>query len=73
MSASRAVLLAAAVALVALPAHAASDGFARITVPVTPRVHLIQRPIATNAPYEGNVEVIEQSILPPDRPEVGFG
>jgi glyoxylase-like metal-dependent hydrolase (beta-lactamase superfamily II) len=47
--------------LFATAAHAGTDGFARITIPVTPHVHLIQRPVATNAPYEGNVEVIEQS------------
>lgn len=45
----------------ATPSVAGTDGFARVTIPVTPHVHLIQRPIATNAPYEGNVEVIEQS------------
>ncbi len=47
--------------LLATAAQAGTDGFVRITVPVSPHVHLIQRPIATNAPYEGNVEVIEQS------------
>ena len=61
MSAIRRAALAAALTLVASPAFAKSDGFARVTIPVTPRVHLIQRPIATDAPYEGNVEVIEQS------------
>ena len=58
------MLRAAAViafSLVATSAVAGTDGFARITLPVTPHVHLIQRPVATNAPYEGNVEVIEQS------------
>jgi glyoxylase-like metal-dependent hydrolase (beta-lactamase superfamily II) len=43
------------------PAFADSDGFARKTMTVTPRVHLIYRPIATDAPYEGNSIVIEQS------------
>src|SRR5215831_9635953 len=42
-------------------AQAASDGFARQTASVAPHVHLIYRPIATNAPYEGNSVVIEQS------------
>lgn len=48
-------------ALAAPCAHAASDGFARITQSLTPHVHLVQRPVATNAPYEGNSIVIEQS------------
>jgi glyoxylase-like metal-dependent hydrolase (beta-lactamase superfamily II) len=43
------------------PCFAASDGFVRQTVQVAPHVHLIYRPIATNAPYEGNSIVIEQS------------
>lgn len=47
--------------LFATAASAATDGFARVTIPVTKHVTLIQRPVATNAPYEGNVEVIEQS------------
>ncbi|HEY0107077.1 MAG TPA: MBL fold metallo-hydrolase [Rhizomicrobium sp.] len=47
--------------LFASAASAGTDGFARITLAVTPHVHLIQRPVATNAPFEGNVEVIEQS------------
>lgn len=42
-------------------ALADSDGFARQTVSVTRHVHLIYRPIATDAPYEGNSVVIEQS------------
>lgn len=45
----------------ASPAFAGSDGFVRQTVQVAPHVHLIYRPIATNAPYEGNSIVIEQS------------
>ncbi|HEX2591656.1 MAG TPA: MBL fold metallo-hydrolase [Rhizomicrobium sp.] len=57
----RLALALAFIAITSAPAFAASDGFARITVPVSPHVHLIQRPIAQNAPYEGNVEVIEQS------------
>jgi len=47
--------------LSATPSFAASDGFVRRTVEVAPHVHLIYRPIATNAPYEGNSIVIEQS------------
>jgi glyoxylase-like metal-dependent hydrolase (beta-lactamase superfamily II) len=42
-------------------ASANSDGFARRTEEVTANVHLIDRPIATNAPYEGNSIVIEQT------------
>jgi len=38
-----------------------ADGFVRQTAPVSPHVHLVYRPVATDAPYEGNVEVIEQS------------
>ena len=56
----RALALLAAT-LFAAPALAGTDGFARVTLPVSAHVHLIQRPIATDAPYEGNVEVIEQS------------
>ena len=43
--------------------HAAEpvDGFKRETKQLSPHVHLIYRPIATNAPYEGNSIVIEQS------------
>lgn len=48
--------------IVALASPAlAADGFVRQTAPVTAHVHLVYRPVATNAPYEGNVEVIEQS------------
>lgn len=50
-----------ACALFTAPSFAASDGFIRQTVQVAPHVHLIYRPIATNAPYEGNSIVIEQS------------
>jgi glyoxylase-like metal-dependent hydrolase (beta-lactamase superfamily II) len=50
------------VLLLAAPsAMADSDGFARKTVQVTPHVHLIYRPVATDAPYEGNSIVVEQS------------
>lgn len=42
-------------------ASAASDGFARVTQSLTPHVHLVIRPEAVNAPYEGNSIVIEQS------------
>jgi glyoxylase-like metal-dependent hydrolase (beta-lactamase superfamily II) len=38
-----------------------TDGFARTTSHITPHVHLIFRPTATNAPYEGNSILIEQS------------
>src|SRR5690242_11588527 len=53
----------AALAVLALvsPSFAASDGFVRQTVQVAPNVHLIYRPVAINAPYEGNSIVIEQS------------
>jgi len=47
--------------LLAAPASAKTDGFVRKTMRIAPHVHLIYRPIATDAPYEGNVEVIEQS------------
>jgi len=47
--------------ILATSARAGTDGFVRQTQTVTQHVHLIYRPIATNAPYEGNVEVIEQS------------
>ncbi|MGN6149240.1 MAG: MBL fold metallo-hydrolase [Rhizomicrobium sp.] len=47
--------------LAATPSFAASDGFVRQTTQVAPHVHLIYRPIAINAPYEGNSIVIEQS------------
>lgn len=50
-----------ALLLVLSAAHAGSDGFARVTQPLTPHVHLVIRPVATNAPYEGNSIVIEQS------------
>lgn len=54
---------AAAILLLLVPssAIAGSDGFVRQTMQVAPHVHLIYRPIATNAPYEGNSIVIEQS------------
>lgn len=42
-------------------ASANSDGFARRTERITAHVHLIERPIASNAPYEGNSIVIEQT------------
>ena len=51
----------ALLAAMAVPAQAASDGFARLTREITPHVHLIYRPVAINAPYEGNSVVIEQS------------
>lgn len=56
-------LFAATIAALILvsPCFAASDGFVRETMQVAPHVHLIYRPIATNAPYEGNSIVIEQS------------
>jgi glyoxylase-like metal-dependent hydrolase (beta-lactamase superfamily II) len=44
-----------------LPAAAESDGFARQTREIAPHVHLVYRPVAINAPYEGNSVVIEQS------------
>jgi glyoxylase-like metal-dependent hydrolase (beta-lactamase superfamily II) len=47
--------------LTATPVFAASDGFVRQAMQVAPHVHLIYRPAAIDAPYEGNVEVIEQS------------
>jgi glyoxylase-like metal-dependent hydrolase (beta-lactamase superfamily II) len=37
------------------------DAFKRETRQLSPHVHLIYRPIPTNAPYEGNSIVIEQS------------
>ena len=37
------------------------DGFARVVHRVTDRVWLIERPVATDAPFEGNVEVIDQA------------
>jgi glyoxylase-like metal-dependent hydrolase (beta-lactamase superfamily II) len=43
------------------PALAGTGGFVRKTTEITPHVHLIYRPIATDAPYEGNSIVIEQS------------
>jgi glyoxylase-like metal-dependent hydrolase (beta-lactamase superfamily II) len=45
----------------ASPSFAATDGFVRRTVAVAPHVHLVYRPVAINAPYEGNSIVIEQS------------
>ena len=47
--------------LLAAAAQAGTDGFARVTQQLTPRVHLVYRPVAINAPYEGNSIVIEQS------------
>jgi glyoxylase-like metal-dependent hydrolase (beta-lactamase superfamily II) len=47
--------------LAASPSFATSDGFVRQTAQVAPHVHLIYRPVAINAPYEGNSIVIEQS------------
>jgi glyoxylase-like metal-dependent hydrolase (beta-lactamase superfamily II) len=37
------------------------DAFRRETKQLSPHVHLVYRPIPTNAPYEGNSIVIEQS------------
>src|SRR5215469_316517 len=37
------------------------DAFKRETKQLSPHVHLVYRPIPTNAPYEGNSIVIEQS------------
>ncbi|MDR3528872.1 MAG: MBL fold metallo-hydrolase [Rhizomicrobium sp.] len=42
-------------------ARAESDGFARVSQSLSPHVHLVARPVATNAPYEGNSIVIEQT------------
>jgi len=53
--------LAALLLLGSASAHADIDGFARQTEKITPRVHLIYRPVTTDAPYEGNSIVIEQS------------
>ena len=50
-----------AILFVLSAAQAGSDGFARVTQSLTPHVHLVLRPVATNAPYEGNSIVIEQS------------
>src|SRR4051812_40025578 len=57
-----------AAGLLATQAHAmtgdaaqAARGFARQTVAVAPRVHLIFKPHPTDPPFEGNVVVIEQS------------
>ena len=47
--------------LVLSAARAGSDGFARVSQSLSPHVHLVARPVATNAPYEGNSIVIEQS------------
>jgi glyoxylase-like metal-dependent hydrolase (beta-lactamase superfamily II) len=57
----RAIVAAAALSFVFSPAFADSDGFARQTQTVTEHVHLVYRPVAVNAPYEGNSIVIEQS------------
>lgn len=43
------------------PAPLPADVFARRTVAVTDRVHLIYKPAVTDPPFEGNVVVIEQS------------
>ena len=37
------------------------DGFIYRTRPVTDRVHMIYRPVATDPPFEGNVTVVEQT------------
>jgi glyoxylase-like metal-dependent hydrolase (beta-lactamase superfamily II) len=55
------VLLGAFVSLHVAPAIGAVDAFKRETKQLSPHVHLVYRPIATNAPYEGNSIVIEQS------------
>src|SRR5690242_4936747 len=58
---------AAALCLIATPAASmapdtrqAAKVFARKTIPVTGRIHLIYKPAATDPPFEGNVVVIEQ-------------
>ena len=58
-----AVLVTLACAAAAPPARRATevDGFARVARKVTDRVWLLERPVATDAPFEGNVEVIEQA------------
>ena len=61
MKAWRTLVLGVSLVLTASVGHAATDGFLRQTLRVTDRVHLIYRATATNAPYEGNAEVIEQS------------
>ncbi|OIQ67447.1 metallo-beta-lactamase superfamily protein [mine drainage metagenome] len=45
----------------AAAAQAPPDVFARQTLAVTDRVHLIYKPAVTDPPFEGNVVVIEQS------------
>jgi glyoxylase-like metal-dependent hydrolase (beta-lactamase superfamily II) len=42
------------------PKRAGVDGFARVIRKLTDHVWLVERPVATDAPFEGNVEVIEQ-------------
>lgn len=57
-----AIAFAAAMATGA-PARGATDsidGFIYRTRPVTDRVHMIYRPVATDPPFEGNVTVVEQ-------------
>lgn len=60
MTALSKVLLLGLIAA-ASSAFAGTDGFVRKTQGITPHVHLIYRPVATDAPYEGNSIVIEQS------------
>lgn len=63
-AASFALVLAATSHAAATPGAARTpvpiDGFARVVHRVTDHVWLIDRPVATDAPFEGNVEVIEQ-------------
>jgi len=40
---------------------AEGGAFARVVLPVAEHVWLLQRPVPTDAPFEGNVEVVEQS------------
>jgi len=47
--------------LAALAPLGAVDGFRRERVPITDHVWLIHRPVATDAPFEGNTVVFEQS------------
>lgn len=55
------LLLAPSAAAVQPDPAQADRVFARQTVVVAPRVHLIFKPAATDPPFEGNVVVIEQS------------
>jgi glyoxylase-like metal-dependent hydrolase (beta-lactamase superfamily II) len=65
--AARIAVAAAVVALFALArvsaprAAATPDAFARVVRPIADHVWLLERPVPTDAPFEGNVEVIEQS------------